>query len=226
MAPEITLFVGPTAHGVRMPDLVRGDVAVRPPVRRGDVSRLVGGTAKPGVVAIVDGTFHSYPSVGHAEIGDAVAAGWSVWGLSSMGAIRAAEMRHHGMRGFGAVYQRYAASDDFDDDEVALVHEADPPYRPLSEPLIHIREFIRSLSERAVLNSAEAELIVLSLKNRWFAERTLFLLRDQLIGQAGLSADEVAKLLTRFDDFRLKRVDLVTFLTERPWSLTGSPIMG
>ncbi|WP_425300876.1 TfuA-like protein, partial [Nocardia wallacei] len=33
------------------------------------------------------------------EIREALEAGWSVWGLSSMGAIRAAEMRLLGMRG-------------------------------------------------------------------------------------------------------------------------------
>ena len=38
-----------------------------------------------------------------------------------MGAIRAREMAHLGMRGFGRVFERFVAEDDFQDDEVALL---------------------------------------------------------------------------------------------------------
>ncbi len=216
MSPTLTIFVGPTAHGMRLADLLDDHVTIRPPVRRGDLRRLVSESSAPGDVAIVDGTFHSYPSVGHAEIRHALDSGWSVWGLSSMGAIRAAEMRQHGMRGFGAVYERYATCDDFDDDEVAQIHEAEAPYRPLSEPMIHIRAFIRELMDRLVLPPTTADSIVSRLKNRWYAERTLFLLR-QLLADAGCEASDINELLTAFDRFRLKRIDLVTFLEERPW---------
>lgn len=216
MSPTLTIFVGPTASGMRLADLLGENVAIRPPVRRGDLRQLVDESSEPGDVAIVDGTFHSYPSVSHAEIRDALGSGWSVWGLSSMGAIRAAEMSQHGMRGFGAVYDRYATCDDFDDDEVAQIHEADAPYRPLSEPMIHLREFVRALTDRLVLSQATANSIVSRLKNRWYAERTLFLLR-QLLTEAGCAASDINEPLNAFDQFRLKRIDLVKFLAERPW---------
>lgn len=45
------------------------------------------------------------------------------------------------MRGFGTVYEMYAAPDGLDVDEVALLHEAELPHRPLSEPMAHIRFF-------------------------------------------------------------------------------------
>lgn len=197
----LTLYVGPTAHGLQLP----GGIDVRPPVRRGDLRDLVRATG-PGTVAIADGTFHAYPSVGHAEIREALDAGWTVWGLCSMGAIRAAEMHHLGMRGFGAVYERYAGCADFDDDEVALVHEEEAPFRPLSEPLIHIREFLLSLE------LPEHDRILESLKQRWYAERTLEALRE-LLREAG----QPDRSLAGFDAFRLKRLDLVRFLAERPW---------
>src|SRR2546423_1317132 len=111
-APErdrLVLFVGPTmATSPRARALAKGCV-VRRPVRRGDVARLVASRKKPGTMAIVDGVFHDSLAVGHAEIRDALARGWAVWGLSSMGAIRAREMSHVGMRGFGRVYARFAA---------------------------------------------------------------------------------------------------------------------
>jgi len=197
----LTLYVGPTAYGLQLP----GGIDVRPPVRRGDLRDLVR-TTGPGTVAIADGTFHAYPSVGHAEIREALDAGWTVWGLCSMGAIRAAEMRHLGMRGFGAVYERYAGCDDFDDDEVALVHQEEAPFRPLSEPLIHIREFLLSLE------LPEHDRILKSLKQRWYAERTLEALRE-LLRETG----QTDRSMAGFDAFRLKRSDLVRFLAERPW---------
>ena len=214
MSPTLTMFVGPTAHGM---ELLDDNVTIRPPVRRGDLRQLISESSAPGQVAIVDGTFHSYPSVGHAEIRDALGSGWSVWGLSSMGAIRAAEMCQHGMRGFGAVYERYATCEDFDDDEVAQIHEAEAPYRPLSEPMIHLREFVRDLTDRLVLPQATADSIVARLKNRWYAERTLFVLR-QLLTDAGCETSDIDERLTAFDRFRLKRIDLVAFLEERPWT--------
>ncbi len=96
-------------------------------------------------MAIVDGQFLRCLSVGHAEIRLAIAKSWQVWGLSSMGAIRACEMKHLGMRGYGEVYQWYCRDECFRDDEVALMHRPNPPYDAVSEPLIHIRVWLQEL---------------------------------------------------------------------------------
>src|ERR1700730_15150065 len=100
----VVMFVGPTlATSPRARTLARS-YALRRPVRRDDIARLVRGRRKPGVIVIVDGVFHDTLAVGHAEIREALVRGWRVWGLSSMGAIRAREMAHLGMRGFGRVF--------------------------------------------------------------------------------------------------------------------------
>ena len=57
---------------------------------------------------ICDGVFESQPAVSHAELCRALDGGWAVWGVSSIGAIRAFEMRAEGMRGFGYVYKQFA----------------------------------------------------------------------------------------------------------------------
>src|SRR5207245_3105902 len=93
------IFAGPTLNDANaLRAVAREGIEVLPPVRRGDIEEIVS-THPPGVMVIVDGLFHQCLSVGHAEIRSAVAAGWRVWGLSSMGAIRAYEMRHLGVRG-------------------------------------------------------------------------------------------------------------------------------
>lgn len=218
MSEQVRLFVGPTAHGVDVP--VSAGVALLPPVRRGDVQRIVD-DEQPGVLAVADGTFHSYPSVAHAELRHALEAGWQVWGLCSMGAIRAAEMRHLGMRGYGRVYEMYATDPEFDDDEVALLHAGEAPHRPLSEPLVHIRFFLDGLVGRNLLDAEGRAAVVTELKHRWYAERTLPGLAAALT-KAGLDEDLVAAELADFSPYRLKALDLVEFVKEQPWC-TPSP---
>jgi hypothetical protein len=53
------------------------------------------------VVAIVDGEFGQNLSVACRKIIDAIGRGVRLYGAANMGALRAAELRHLGMRGFG-----------------------------------------------------------------------------------------------------------------------------
>ncbi|MCP2342597.1 TfuA-like protein [Actinomadura rupiterrae] len=226
-ATELVVFVGPSAHGLvhdgpsaQGPEhagLFPATVEVRPPVRRGGVAALLAEGREPGALAIVDGTFHSYPSVGHMEIRDALEAGWRVWGLSSMGAIRAAEMRHLGMTGFGAVYRRYAEDPDFDDDEVALLHGAAAPHAPLSEPLIHLRGWLAGLAARERISAASAEAVTAALKHRWYGERTLRLAKELLLRHSALAPADADAELAGIGAFRTKTDDLVRFMTAKPW---------
>ena len=54
---DVTLFVGPSGHGVPRQALARGKVRLRPPVGRGDVDRLVQRSKHPGTIVICDGVF-------------------------------------------------------------------------------------------------------------------------------------------------------------------------
>lgn len=209
------LFAGPTLNGAgALADAAR--VRVRPPVKRGDVESLTS-TRQPGVIAIVDGQFHQCLSVGHAEIRAAIAAGWQVWGLSSMGAIRACEMRHLGMRGYGTVYESFCRDENFRDDEVALVHLPEPPYAPLTEPLIHIRLWLQELVTLRLISSRQRRRVLTSLMAIWFGDRTLSHARELLINEAPHRSKEIERSLEGFDRFRVKSHDLAAFLQEQPW---------
>ena len=209
------MFVGPTLNGGAL--LAQENcVKLLPPVKRGDVERLVT-TRQPGVMAIVDGQFHQCLSVGHAEIRFAIAEGWQVWGLSSMGAIRACEMRHMGMRGFGEVYEWFCRDDDFRDDEVALTHGPTSPYIALSEPLIHIRVWLQELVKKRLLTAAQEKRLLKELMSMWFGERTLSRVRGMVLSVIPDRAQEVDETLAGFDRYRLKSRDLSEFLREQPW---------
>ncbi len=213
---DVVVFAGPTlATSARARTLASG-LDVRPPVKRADVAKLVASRARPGVLVIVDGVFHEALAVGHAEIRDAVRAKWNVWGVSSMGAIRAREMTSLGVNGFGKVFERYCGSDDFQDDEVALLHASTAPYAPLTEPLVHLREAIAFLVRARLVSRARASDALRDLKSRWYGERTIRGACD-LLARGASSADGVRRELADFDRFRVKSIDLERFLEEKPF---------
>jgi hypothetical protein len=193
-------------------------ICLLPPAQRGDVEDLVS-SFRPGIIILVDGVFHLRLAVGHAEIREAVEKGWRVWGLSSMGAIRAYEMRNAGVRGYGRVYECFFQHEDFRDDEVALLHELEPPFRSFSEPLIHIRFWLRELVKVRILSSTQHDQILESLKSLWFGDRTLLRVRGTVLDLVPEHEDSVDAMLAHFDRFRVKSLDLVDFLQKQVWKI-------
>jgi len=126
-------------------------------------------------------------------------------------------MRNLGVRGYGRVYQRFYDEEDFRDDEVALIHEPDPPHRSFSEPLIHIRFFLRHLVSLDLLTPTLEERILTSLMSMWFGYRTLSLLRSSLFELVPQNAAAIEQVLANFQPFRVKHHDLSDFIHQRPW---------
>lgn len=206
------LFVGPTLHGVPAYLLKNLHFTLHPPVKRGDIEKLIH-NEPPGKIILVDGTFQQYPSVGHAEILKALRKNWEVWGLSSMGAIRACEMQLYGMKGFGKVYERFLMDEDFSDDEVALIHGIDPPFLPITEPLIHIREFINHIIRAEYITLAQGDFIIHKLKSTWYGFRTLSSVRTILASLVDLDIQKnILKELCDFDKYRVKTLDFIEFI--------------
>jgi hypothetical protein len=216
---DSVMFVGPTlGRGRRARTLAAAQgLRLRPPVKRGDLSSfLAKARRRTGVICIVDGVFHDRLAVGHAEIREALERGWRVWGLSSMGAIRAREMQSLGMRGFGRVYELFDRGRDFQDDEVALLHGPTSPYRPMSEPLVHLRAALDHLVNVDLVSRAVSIAVAHSLKRRWFGDRTI----EAMLGDVrreGAALAPIVRELREFERFRLKTIDLEHFLECAPW---------
>jgi hypothetical protein len=200
-------------------------VTVVPPAARGDVARLTGDTA-PAVLVLADGKFHQDMSVGHAELRDAIERGWDVWGVSSLGASRAYEMRSLGMRGYGRVYRLFYRFEDFQDDELALVHEPDPPYRAASEPLVHMRFALDALVRAGALEMRGALDVLRSLKVLWYGERTLALFGELVQRSARPGCEAIAgDAIKNFNRFRVKQQDLAAIVAARPWRRHRTPVL-
>lgn len=215
--PESYLFAGPSLPKPFDKRLGGAPLVVRAPVARGDIRHLAD-TEPPGVVIMADGRFHDAMSVGHAELRNALQRGWEIWGVSSIGAIRAFELRNLGMRGSGRVYELFFRVRDFQDDEVAMLHSPDPPYAPGSEPLIHLRVALAFLVRRGFVKRDVARQIARHLKSLWYGDRTLALFSQLVREGSQLRAwDEMAAAISPFEKFRVKEKDLAALLTARPW---------
>lgn len=211
------LFAGPSAHGIDPAHLAACGVAVCPPVRRDDVWRLIERHPEPGVMIVCDGVFQAALAVGHAELCAALDAGWQVWGVSSLGAIRAHELRNEGMHGFGDVFAMFDRFDDFTDDELCLLHFPEPPWFPVSEALVNLRHALQVCAPSLGIGADAGQAVIDALRAQWFGERTMPRIESLLRGVGGCSATQSDALLGWLAANRLKTLDLHRLLRLRPW---------
>jgi hypothetical protein len=128
---------------------------------------------RPEAIVIIDGFFSDVPAVWHKEILWALASGVAVYGASSMGALRAAELAEFGMVGIGEIFQGYRSGTLEDDDDVALVHApAELDYVPLSEAMVNIRATLRAARSASVITTECADALERVAKATHYRHRT------------------------------------------------------
>ena len=166
---SVIIFCGPTLGA---DDLVPyAYLTICPPVRQGEL--YVAAHAMPRAIGIVDGYFDGLPAVWHKEVLWALQAGIAVFGASSMGALRAAELHSFGMRGVGRIFEDYRDGRLTDDDEVALLHgPQESGYLKLSEPMVNVRATLERAVSESVLDAAAANRIAAVAKAQFYQERT------------------------------------------------------
>jgi len=190
---SIIIFVGPSLPRDEALALLAADY--RPPAKAGDVYAAT--LEKPLAIGIIDGFFEAVPAVWHKEIMCALNQGIHVYGASSMGALRAAELQPFGMKGVGRIFESFASGELEDDDEVALIHAPEVAgYTPFSEPMVNIREGLRRALAQGILSSGSHDLLVRIAKAQFYPERSWMRLAE-LGGEAGI-ADEVLDSLLQF----------------------------
>ena len=129
-------------------------------VARSDVERII----------LIDGVFYTQRAVWHRDILYAIGKGIKVFGVSSMGALRAAELFSFGMKGYGWVYRQYIRGVIYGDDEVSLYYEKrGETIHPLTYPVVSLRYL---LSFHFKLKGSEFEELISKVKNLSFDART------------------------------------------------------
>jgi hypothetical protein len=142
-----------------------------PPIERGDIDALMAQTQPPQRIGIIDGKFLQSFSISPKEILRAMDRGVRLYGSSSMGALRAAELDVYGMTGVGTVYSMYASGTLEDDDEVAITFDSES-LRPVCEPMVNIRVAMDAALRRRVVDKENAELFLKTAKSLYFPQRT------------------------------------------------------
>lgn len=165
----IVLFTGPTLPPDQVP--TGSDLQVLPPVAHGDVYRIA--RARPWGIGIVDGYFEHVPAVWHKEILWAMSQGIHVFGASSMGALRAAELADFGMVGVGRVFEQFRDGKLVGDDEVALTHLSEAhSYQCTSEALVDMRATLDAATDEGICDRALSERLVAIIKEQFYPDRT------------------------------------------------------
>ena len=180
---RVVVFTGPSLHPDRAKALL--NATILPPIKRGDLDCL--SELKPTVIGIIDGEFYQSLAVSPKEILPLLESGVIVYGASSMGALRAVELRYCGMIGIGRVYRLFRSGVLDADDEVALAYSPST-YEALSEPLVNTRYILRAAVRRGMLTRAQAAEIIATLKELYFPERTRSVLLSivfEVIGRDG-----------------------------------------
>lgn len=165
----VVIFSGPTLREAevlaRLPDAV-----VHGPVAFGDVYRAA--HSRPTAIGIIDGYFERVPASWHKEILWAMSEGVHVFGASSMGALRAAELHAFGMVGVGRVFEAFRDGELEDDDEVAVAHgPAENGYAGGSDAMVNIRATLRRAAAEQILSDDTAAGLTALAKEAFYAQR-------------------------------------------------------
>lgn len=118
------------------------DDIVLPAIKRGDLIKLLNNQPIPEEIIIVDGVFDQTSSITHKEILYAIANNVKIIGISSMGALRGAELFRFGMIGAGEIFQFYLNGEVQSDEEVAVSYVKRKGYIHKTIPLINIRKTV------------------------------------------------------------------------------------
>jgi hypothetical protein len=163
---QVVIYLGPSLPLQSAMDILDADY--RPPVKRGDLEALL--SAPPCAIGIIDGLFAQNLSISTKEILRMIDKGVAVFGASSMGALRAAELYPYGMRGVGTIFEMYRSGRIDADDEVAMIHDDD--WQPLSEPMVNIRWALEGAFQAGIISGSEKRYLLHSTKKLYFPERS------------------------------------------------------
>jgi hypothetical protein len=162
-------------------------------------------------IILVDGLFCSARAVWQRELLLALRHGVKVYGVASMGALRAVELQKYGMIGFGWIYDQYLSGSIFADDEVCLEYGFfKGQLIKYSYPLVEIRWMLGQFA--CYIDSYKATRIIAELRQLSYQDRTLVAIRKILDQFLGFSFSNY--LIVRLEDgcYDIKKYDALSLV--------------
>ena len=168
---HIAVFLGPSCHREEAKKHLE-NADYYPPAARGSFYNIINDGYR--IIILIDGLFYGNLSVWHKEIIYALDSGIEVIGVSSMGALRAAELQGTNMTGVGTIFSWYRDGVIDGDDEVALLHEGiESHFAGLTIPLVNLRWNLIKALKNGLIGKQEEAMIIGSAKQLCFTERTI-----------------------------------------------------
>lgn len=179
------------------------------PIRRGDLDKIK--NPKNFVIGIVDGVFHQSLAVSVIEVRMFLEKGGIVFGASSMGALRAAELRHMGMRGIGQIYEDYVAGKLNSDEDVALALHPETG-EALTIPTVQVKYAIGEAKLAKLISEKSARAALAASLKIYYPERALKMLAKSW--EDKLNREEIAALINILSDpaHDPKRLDAIALM--------------
>lgn len=192
---QAMVFLGPSLPGTAARQILPWAV-YRPPARRGDLDAV--DPASFDEVFLIDGVMVYEHPPSPSEVYRLVERGVRVVGAASLGALRAVELRTHGVEGVGWVFEEFRSGRVTADDE--LVARLDPRTgRPVTMFLINLRYAATCLANAGALPADEAGRFLAAMAALHFEARTLAEIQ-RLASMAGIARKTLDQLLdARFD---------------------------
>ena len=205
----IVIYTGPS-FSVEKAKAILPDADYRPPIVRGDLAKL---PKKTEAVGIIDGVFYNETAIAHKEIIAVMKKGIKVYGSSSMGALRAAELAEFGMVGIGRIYECYRSGRITNDDEVAVTFSP-VTGEQMTEPLVNVRYQLKAAEEDGILTSKERHEIIELAGRFFYPDRTYAYIVGRAVKADIISHEKAAGLLEYIRDrpVNLKAEDAVLLL--------------
>jgi hypothetical protein len=174
LEPKILVYCGPTLEPDEIFNAIPGAI-IRPPVKQSDlISDLL--ELEPTHILIIDGEFQNSLSVWQKEIIYAlqVPGVKAVYGASSMGALRAADLSDFGMIGCGRIFGWYDEAVITDESEVSVLYyqRPDGSYVSTTVPLVNVRATLAAALEAEAIDLESAEKILKFAAAIHWTERT------------------------------------------------------
>ena len=161
------IFIGPTLSIDKAKEILDADY--RPPAKKGDLLKLIPTAVK--FVGLVDGYFlQDYPPTPIEVYNLLRKKGILVFGSSSLGALRAVELKRFGMMGIGKIFNLFLKGIIDSDDEVAVTFTGYREYQ--SDALIDIRYNLFLAQKKQIIDKNTKRNILRIAKKTYFPYRT------------------------------------------------------
>lgn len=161
------IFIGPTLSIDKAKEILDADY--RPPAKKGDLLKLIPTAVK--FVGLIDGYFlQDYPPTPIEVYNLLRKKDVLVFGSSSLGALRAVELKRFGMIGIGKIFNLFLKGVIDSDDEVAVTFTGYREYQ--SDALIDIRYNLFLAQKKQIIDKNTKRNILRIAKKTYFPYRT------------------------------------------------------